>query len=77
MAAQLKKRTYRQRVTCSECGQVFDSDYADRHGQKHQNKKIRFIPVHDKYQKQLTFFMQPKETAISETGGDKRLVSAI
>ena len=71
MAEQSRKRTYRQRVTCSECGKEFDSDYADNHGKKHQGKKVKFIAVHDRSQKQLSFFMQPRQTAVIESDSDK------
>ena len=39
-----RKRTYRQRVTCSECGKEIDSDYADSHGKKHQGKRLNLSP---------------------------------
>jgi len=36
MADQTRQRTYKQRVTRSECGKEFYSDYVDNHGKKHQ-----------------------------------------
>ena len=48
-----RKRTYRQRVTCSECGKEIDSDYADSHGKK--GEKVKFVAVLDKAQKQFFY----------------------
>ena len=69
MADQSRKQTYRQRVACSECGKEFDSDYADNHGKKHQGKKVKFIAMHDRSLKQLSFFVQPRQTAVKSEYG--------
>jgi len=38
---------------------------------KHQGKKVKFIAVHDRSQTQLSFFMQPRQTAVIDSDSDK------
>lgn len=56
-----RKRLYRHRVTCSECGKELDSDYAESHRKKHPGKKVKYTAPIDKSQRQLTFFTQTSQ----------------
>ena len=62
----MRKRTYRHRVTCSECKREIDSDYSVQHAKLHPGKKAKFTAVHDKSQMQLNFFIKTKHDATPE-----------
>lgn len=75
-----RKRRYRQRVVCENCGKEIDSDYKDGHAKKvHKGEKVKFKVVVDANQSQLSNFfigsskpekhqtLEPRETARSES----------
>ena len=41
-----RKRSYRYRVKCEECGKEFDSDYVEAHSRiVNSGRKVRCLPV--------------------------------
>lgn len=48
-----RKRLYRHRVTCSECGKELDSDYAESHCKKHPGKKVKYSALYLQRPKRL------------------------
>lgn len=62
-----RKRTYRQRVTCSECDKELDSDYCNRHAKQHEGKKVRFLPVLEKSQTRLCFVGPQQQNELRAT----------
>ena len=46
MADSKRKRKYREKVRCSACNNVVNSDYKDTHvDTKHRGQKVEFSPV--------------------------------
>ena len=52
-----RKRSYRRRVTCTECNREIDSDYKDRHiKNQHGGKNVKFLENDlEESQPKLTF----------------------
>ena len=67
-----RKRSYRQRILCTQCEKQIDSDYKDKHiSTIHGGKTVTFVQVHEKSQRTLSsFFEKPCTSLDHETSDD-------